>query len=472
MTIEQSQPIPVEKGWPLLGVLPEVFGGQDPYEYLKNVMLKQGDLVQLNFGTRPVYLVSHPDYLQRILRDNHQNYYKPDMFYKSIRSMTGNGLGTSEGDLWLRQRRMIQPHLHRKQLISIFSTMTDAISEVLNDWDMLAENGNEIDLGDKVSGITATVMTRTMFGEDILPAVEIAKMNRTITQISQHIGRTLYSAIMPEWVPIPGQKEFELNRKTTREMVNLVIEKCRQEKDTSASLIKMLINSVDEESHEQMTEQQLFDEVMTIFLAGYETVATTLTWLGVALHNNPDVLRKLHLEIDQVLGTRPPSFEDVPRLTYTAQVFMEILRMYTVAPFLPRGLKEADQLGSYHLPANSLVLIFYHGVHHNPSVWDNPEVFDPERFAPERMAGQHPFAYVPFSLGPRKCAGVDFAILEGTLAIAMIFQKYDIKLIPNQKFVGGIGATMRPRNGVKATISFRTSMPEKIAQSAAMEQSS
>jgi cytochrome P450 len=262
---------------------------------------------------------------------------------------------------------------------------------------------------------------------------------------------------VPKWFPIPGRQQYLQDLSKVREKVNQIIVKCRQEKETSASLIQMLINAVDEESQQQMTNQQLYDEVMTIFMAGYETTAAALTWLGVVIQKHPDVLEKLRDEIDQVLGKNAPTFEDVPRLIYSRQVFMEILRMYTTAPFITRALNEADQIGEYHLPADALLLVFFHGVHHNPTVWNNPEVFDPERFTPDRIANQPPFAYMPFSAGPRKCAGNDFALLEGTLAIAMMLQKYNFNILPNQTFSAPLGGNLRPGNGVKATLALRTS---------------
>lgn len=454
METTKFQPIPVQKGLPLLGILPKLFG-RDPYEYLKSIMLEQGDFVQLNFGPQPVYLVSHPDYLQRILRDNYQNYRKSDLFYNAGREIVGNGLVTSSGDFWLRQRRMIQPHLHRKQLESLFFDMRDAILETLNGWGPLDANHTEVDLGEKMGEITMNVITRAMFGVETLQTVTAAETNRRVVQITKYSGKSLFSGLLPRWIPIQGRQEFLRDLSAVQETVNQMIARCRQDKEVSASLIQMLLNSVDEESHQQMTEQQLFDEVMTIFLAGFETTATALTWFGVILQDHPEVLEKLRAEVDQVLGTRLPTFEDVPRLVYTRQVFMETLRMHTVIPFLPRSLNKADRLGNYDLPANALVLVFYHGVHHNPRIWDKPEVFDPERFVPERMAAQHPFAYVPFSAGPRKCAGDEFASIEGPLVMAMLLQRYNIDLLPNQTFAAGIGSVMKPRNGVKVTFSAR-----------------
>lgn len=454
MEIAEIQPIPTQKGLPLLGILPKLFGG-DPYKYLIRIMHEQGDFVQLNFGPQPVYLVSHPDYLQRVLRDNYPNYRKPELFYNTGREIVGNGLAISSGDYWLRQRRMIQPHLHRKQLENMFVDIRDAIAESLETWEILAVNHTEIELKEKMGEITINVITRTMFGTGTIPKDDVEETGRRAARLIGYAGKTLFSSILPKWFPMPGRREFLRDRAAIHETVYQIIDRCRKDRDLSAGLIQMLLNSVDEESQQRMTEEQLFDEVMTIFLAGYETSATALAWLGVILQDRPDVLEKLHAEIDQVLGNRVPSFEDMPRLVYTRQVFMETMRMYTVVPFLPRTLNKADQLGQYSLPAEAMVLVFYHGVHHNPQVWNNPGVFDPERFTPERMAGQHPFAYVPFSAGPRKCAGDEFVMLEAPLLLAMFLQKYDIQVLPNQKFTAGIGSTMAPKNGVKVTLSAR-----------------
>ena len=456
MDFAKSPVIPIEKGLPILGVLPKLIQG-DPFEYLKDVMLRHGDFVQFNLGPQTVYLVSHPDYLKRILWENYLNYRKPEMMYAAARKNVGNGLITSSGEFWLRQRRMIQPHLHRKALSHLFSDMIDAISDVLNRWDVLVKNGTQVDFAEKMAEISSNVTMRTMFGRGIISVEEISVISGCVTRMVQRNTNTLYRRLLPAWVPLPGQKEYESDRKVVKDAVNNIIAICRQQKSTSASLIQMLLSAVDDETQQQMTDQQLFDEAMTIVIAGYETTATALTWLSVVISEHPEILIGLLQEIDEVLDGRIPTFEDVPHLVYTRQVFMEIMRMYTVVPFLPRALNQADQLGPYHLPANAMILVFYHGVHHNPHVWDNPEVFDPGRFTPENIAKQNAFAYVPFSAGPRKCAGNDFALMEGTLAIAMMLQKYNINVLPRQTFAAKMGGTMRPQHGVQVTFSNRTS---------------
>lgn len=449
-----STPIPTKKGWPLLGVLPEIFG-KDPFEYLKNVMQSEGDFVRLNIAVQPVYLVSHPDYLQHILRDNHKNYYKPDMFYASARQIAPQGLVVSEGELWLKQRRMIQPHLHRKQLVHLFNDMVQATAEVLDQWSGIAQTGREAELSEELSRITINVITHTMFGKGSLTPAEIQETTHRAQRLIEYVGRSMFTSVLPQWLPLPERKQFRADVQIFEKTVQKIVRKCRENPDGSASLIQMLLNTVDAETNTQMSNQQLFDEVATIFLAGYETTATVLTWLGVVLEQEPEVLGKLQAEIEQVLGGRTPTFEDIPRLTYTRQVFMEIMRRHTVVPVLPRAAIEADQIGRYKIPAKSLVLVFYHGVHHNPQVWENPAQFNPGRFTPEQMATHHPFAYVPFSAGPRKCAGDEFAMMEGVLVMAMMLQRFHLHITPGQSYQARLGATMRPVNGVRFRLSER-----------------
>lgn len=457
-TAAKHPTIPHKKGLPLLGVLPELFT-KDPFEFLKNLMLEYGDFVAVNLGPQTVYLVSNPDYLQRILRDNYPNYQKPDAFYKSVRRVLGNGLVTSDGDFWLRQRRMIQPHLHRKQLGKLFEDMMGAITEVVDDMAAKAQRGEVVNLSTEMSHITMNVITQTMFGKDTLTPEDMLAVAQDMRILIEFGGKMGYLGFLPEWFPIPGKKDYERALAAVRAKVQKLIDECRLGGETSAGLIKMLLNTVDAETNEQMTDSQIFDEAITIFLAGYETTATVLSWLWIILNERHDVLAKLRAEVDSVLGGRLPEFADVPKLTYARQVFLETMRMYTVAPMLPRTLKAADTLGDYELPANAMVIVFYHGVHHNPQVWDNPEYFDPERFNPEQASHHHAFAFVPFSAGPRKCAGEDFAMLEGPLVMAALLQRFDMHVLPGQDFSPKFGSTLRPRDGVKATLNTRELQP-------------
>ena len=453
-SVNYTTTIPQVSGLPVLGVLPQLLGS-DPFEYLKNIMLKYGEFVALKFGPLTVYLVSNPDYLQYILRDNNQNFEKPEMLYRVMRKFIGNGLVTSSGDFWLRQRRMIQPHLHRKQLPLLYNNMVSAITSMLDSWELRAANGEVFDLQIEMSQITMEVILRTMFGTDMCSEQEMKTVSEMMPILVGYIGQNGFFGFLPEWMPFPGDKRFEYAYKTVHEIVSRLIARCREHGDKASGLIKMLLNTVDEATNEQMTDQQLFDEAMTIFAAGFETTASVLSWLWVVLDRHPEVAAKLKTEVDSVVGDRVPEFEDLTKLEYGRKVFLELMRFYTIGPMLPRRAKEDTSFGDYRVPAKSFVLMFFHGVHHNPRCWDEPERFDPERFSEEQVSQRHPFAYLPFSGGPRKCAGDDFALMEGPLAIAMILQRYSVELLPGQDFSHRMAVTMRPHNGVKARMKVR-----------------
>lgn len=444
-----SQAVPHKKGWPGLGVLPALLG-PNPFAFLRDVMLEHGDLVRVDFGPQAIYLVSHPDYVLHIMRDKSSNYRKPEAVIKPFQEMMGGGLLTSSGDVWLRQRRMIQPHLHRKQLAVLFNEMVSAITEALDAWTAHARAGTELNLRQETANITMNVIMRTMFGSGLLSPAEAAVIAPAVTRLIDYAGRGLYTNALPKWL-IPGRKQFETDLRELGQIIQRVIKQVQQTPTQAASLLQILLNAVDD-TNAHMTAQQVFDEVVTVFVAGYETTATALVWLGVVLDQHPEVAAKLQAEVRQVLGTRLPTFEDMARLTYTRQVFMEILRMYSIAPMTLRASNAADHIGPYAVPAEAQFFVFFYGVHHNPRLWENPEVFDPERFSPERQAAQPTFAFMPFNVGPRKCAGEDFALLEGPLVMAMILQRYMLNILPNQNYETRLAGTHYPRHGVKFTL--------------------
>lgn len=442
--------IPEYSGFPVVGVLPDLFR-QQPFEFMRNVIREHGDLVKLNVGPQAIYLVSNPDYLQHILRDNHHNYQKPDLLYKAAKKVIGNGLVISTGDFWLRQRRMMQPYFHRKFLVGLTDVMTSGIGEILDTWEPAVRSSEVMNMGNEMSRITMNIITKTMFGLD-LPAEDMAKVFHDMPRMIDHATIRGYLPFLPDWFPIPGDSQFEKSLENVRDVVMRIIEQRRQDSNDANDLITMLLHAVDEETNEQMTDEQIFDEAMTIFLAGFETTSTALTWLWHLLDQNPQVEQKLRAEITTVLGDGVPTLESIRQLTYTKMVFQETMRMFPPVPLLPRVAVEADRLGDFAIPEKATLVLFFYGVHHNEKVWEQPDVFDPERFTPERSKGRSQFAYLPFSGGPRQCIGNEFAYMEGVLAMAMMLQRYRVSLLPDHKVTPKLSITLRPANGIKGTI--------------------
>ncbi len=427
------------KGWPVVGILPELLTNS-PLQTLSNIVVRHGGFVELQIGMKRVFLVSDPAVFQHVLRDNYTNYPKPDLLYGTLKRVAKNGLLTSEGDFWLRQRRMIQPHFHRKQLVKMAETMTESIAIILDGWQPYAATGAQFDLGIQMSHITMSVITRTMFGQGIASA-ELETIARLVPDMLQYLTLHGFMPFIPDWVPLPIDRKFERNYAEFRGLVQSFIDRRRQE--PGSDLISMLLISVDDETNEQMTDDQLFDEAITIFAAGFETTSTTLTWLWYVLEQHPTIADKMREEIDSVLGQRTPTIEDVAHLSYIKMVISECLRMFPPIPILPRASTNEDHIGEDMIPANSTILLYYYGLHHNPRIWEAPEEFRPDRFLPDIASKRSKFAWLPFSAGPRKCIGDEFAMMEAILATTMILQQFEVIAI-ERDIVPRFGATLRP----------------------------
>jgi cytochrome P450 len=284
---------------------------------------------------------------------------------------------------------------------------------------------------DMMSEITVEVIINTMFGINVLSREEIHRTHTAFSQMTDYLGaRTLMAMLsLPKTIPLPNQKEYERNLAWIASKVKALIAERRT--NPGDDLMSMLIQTVDAETNEQMTEQQLFDEAVSIFIAGFETTASTLQWVPLILEQNPEVYQKMQAEVDSVLGDRLPTFEDLPKLEYTRRVFLEALRLYLPITMLMRCPTEDDVIDGHPIPKGSVVVLHMYGTHHDPAIWPDPERFDPERHTAENSAGRSAFAFVPFSGGPRKCVGDEFALFEGVLVMAMMAQRYKINVVPH-----------------------------------------
>lgn len=437
-----------------MSLLPGILS-KSPFRFLRDLVEEHGDLVRLKFGSNIFYVVSNPDYFQHILRDNQRNYVKSDAFYSSGRLIVGNGLITSDGDFWLRQRRMMQPHFHRQQITALSHVMMESIEQMLGGWLAPGQTEAPMDVRERMSEITINVTTRVIFGSNTLSQEELHQANDDQLFIIKYVALRGYTVFLPGWVPIPGTPRFNQTMQRTRERVQRIIDQVRAKGDQSNTLISMLINTVDEETDERMTDQQLMDEAMSLFIAGFETTATLMTWLFYVLSLHPQVEARLLEEIDTVVGSRRPTFDDLMQLPYCRKVIQETLRFYPPVGLLPRTSQVDDMLGEHPVPGKTLFLMFYYGLHHNGTYWEAPETFDPERFSPVMHATQHRFAYMPFSTGPRKCIGDEFAMIEATLMLVMILQRYRVRVQPVENMTPVVTATLIPNKPIRATVTRR-----------------
>jgi cytochrome P450 len=433
-----------------LSALPKL--AANPPEFFLETLNKRGNLVEINLAGTKLLLVHHPDYVRHVMQDHARNYGKGSMWV-AIRKMVGNGLLGSEGDFWLRQRRLMQPAFHRQRLAGLANSMTATIAEMLDNWSALAAKGQALDVARAQADLTMQLIVRTMFGSG-LTADETREIGDAFGTALKLMNVRMWTSFLPVSIPLPGDTKFrESIEKVDRFVYRLIAER-RNQTSQANDLLGMLLETRDEETGEGMTDQQLRDEVFTIFLAGHETTATVMAWVWYVLDKYPVIERKLHSELDQVLGGRLPSMATLPRLTYTKMVIEETMRFYPPSWMIPRSVEVDDVIGGLPVKKGTTVLISPYVVHRHPDFWDAPESFDPERFHPDVVVPRQ--AYIPFGSGPRLCIGNSFAMMEMQLILAMTAQAFRLRLVPGLTIKPTTMPTLRPNKPLMMTLETRT----------------
>jgi cytochrome P450 len=453
ITAHTAQMPPRTKGFPLLGSLPDLI--QKQTEFVFEAWRDYGDIYTLSLGTFEVLVVNHPDYAQHVLRDHARNYSKGGVMWEAIRKLIGNGLATSEGDYWRRQRRMMQPQFHRQYLASLGTLMVEGIEEIiLNDFDQLAASGEAFDATQAFAKITMNVIMKTMFGRSIDPE-ENKRVGDAVAYALRFMVPQMVTGRLPEWVPVPGRKRFQEAQQVVDEFIYRMIDQRRKNPDGSMDMLTMLLNMVDDETSEPMTDEQIRDEVATIFLAGYETTSLAMAWVSYVLTNETAIQDKLHNHVEETLQGQLPRFEDLRTLDYSRMVLSEALRLYPPAFWWSRSAIEEDTIGGYHIKPGQLIAIMVLTLHRHPDFWANPDVFDPERFSPDAEKGRHPLAWMPFGAGQRQCIGKDFAMMEGTLILSRFAQRYRVVSTDKPAPQFAFSSTLSAKDGIWVKIEKR-----------------
>ncbi len=436
---------PGPKGHKIVGSLPEF--RKDPLTFLLQATEKYGDIVSLRFGIVQGWLINHPDYIKQILQDNHKNYSKETRGFITLRQFLGMGLLTADGDTWLKHRRIAQPAFHRQKIVDLSNTMVRCAEDTAKVWDNLAAQGKAVDISDEMMQLTLRIIGETMLSTDVSnKADSIGKAVDIV--LREAIYRIQFPFSIPMSLPIKRNRELAHAMKTLNGVVFRMIEERRKSKNPPNDLLTMLLNARDETTGEGMNDQQLRDEVMTIFLAGHETTANALSWTFYLLSKYPEVARKLRAELAEKLGGHTPTAEDVPHLKYTTMVLEEALRLFPPAWIMTRAPRDTDVIGGYQLKPGTYTFISPWVTHRNPLLWDNPEGFEPERFSPEKAASHHRFAYFPFGGGPRICIGNYFAMMEATLILAVLMPRFRPDLMPGFPVTMEPMITLRPKEGI------------------------
>jgi cytochrome P450 len=421
---------------------------EDPLRALTKLRDELGGVVRVPLGPIRLFFLSDPDAIQRVLLENQANYSKRTRDYEAMKPVLGEGLLTSDGALWQRQRRTIQPAFHHTVLDRFADLITRETEETLRSWRPAAARGEALDLAREMSRLALTIVGKALFGVDLSTGADA--LGPAVTLLNQHIAEDAARIFeLPHWVPTARNRKFR-NAKRTVDLQFVAEASDRPPHGDGPDLIGMLRRARDPETGEAMSERQLRDEIVTMMAAGHETTANALAWTLYLLSLHPEVTEALQRELDAV-GTRDsgvPTLEDFDRMALTKMVLQESMRLYPPAWGLSRRAERADVVEGHSVAPGSFMQVIIYLLHRNPDVWEEPERFDPTRFRPERIRGRHRFAYLPFGAGSRICIGKDFAMMEAQLILAMVLKRYRVALAPGHPIALEPIITLRPRHGM------------------------
>jgi cytochrome P450 len=418
-----------------------------PLPFFQNLAQQYGDISYFRLGPQEAFFLNHPDYIKDVLVTNQHHFHK-GLALQRAKRLLGEGLLTSEGEFHRRQRRLAQPAFHRARIASYAAVMTGYASQIRETW----RDGDTLDMSEEMMRLTLGIVGKTLFDADVVSeAKQVGEAMTVVMDLFNTISIPFFELLQK--LPLPQLRRFDAAKAKLDAIIYRMIEERRRSGKDRGDLLSMLLLAQDTEGDGgQMTDEQLRDEVMTIFLAGHETTANALTWTWYLLSQNPEVEAKLHQEIDRVLDGRLPTSEDVPQLQYTEMVLAESMRLYPPAWALGRLAMTDVEVAGYVVPRKSLVLMSQFVMHRDPRYFREPLRFDPDRWTTEARESRPQFSYFPFGGGPRRCIGEGFAWMEGVLLIAAIGQQWEMRLVENHPVALRPVITLRPKHGMRMTM--------------------
>lgn len=415
----------------------------DPLEFVKGRFDRYGDIYYVPNKAGGFYVMKHPDHIHAVLVTHAAKMRKEHQAFELLSKVVGEGLLTTDGDVWRRQRRMVQPAFAQARLATYATTMVDESMRTVSQW----RAGETLDVSRAMMELTLRVVCRTLFSHDVTS--ETDDVSRAMTVLQDSVSR---AELIPEWVPTPHRRRFRASIEAIDRIVYAMIAERKSTMRTREKndLLQALVSAVDEESGAGLSEREVRDQLVTFFLAGHETTSHALTWTWYLLSQNPEARAKLFAEVD-ALG-RPPTFDDP--LPYTEQVIKESMRMYPPVYLLARRSAEEVEIGGYTIPAGTEIVLWIYMTHHDPRWFPDPLSFEPERFENEQKLPKG--AYVPFGAGPRVCIGKSFAMMEARLLLATIAQKFRLELAPGHRVAMKPRVTLNPKFGMRMTAHARS----------------
>lgn len=438
---------PSLKGHWVFGHLPAM--RSDPLGLLLRSARECGDISFLRL-VYPIHLLAHPAHIERVLVGEHQKNYEKGKLYDRVKPLIGSGLLSSDGDFWLRQRRLAQPAFHRNRLADFGTTMAESAAEMFEGWRLRAKSGEVFDVSTEMMRLTLRVVGLTLMSMDL--EKQSSTVARSLPAVLTILNERFQKLLLLNFLPTPQNIRFNRALGALETLVGRIISDRQASGKDGGDLLSMFIAARDDQG-QAMNEKQLRDEVMTMLLAGHETTSNALSWSIYLLAKHPDIADKLREEVDTVLGDRSATFADLPKLAYTEMVIKEAMRLYPPVWILGRRVVSDDHVGGYRLAKGSVVFLSPYVTHRHPGIWKDPDSFVPERFSPEQSVGRHKLAYFPFSGGPRACIGDRFAMMEMQIILPALMRRFRFSLAQEDLVVGpDPSVTLRPKGGVPVRI--------------------
>ncbi|MFC7205061.1 cytochrome P450 [Haloferax namakaokahaiae] len=441
---------PGPKGVPLFGASRQY--ARDPFHFLTAVSEAYGDVIHFDLGPLETYMLTNPEDIQRVLVSESAKFRKPRFQDRAIGDLLGDGLLMSEGATWQRQRRLAQPAFDVRRISTMSEMMTDRTESMLTGW----HDGDVVDIQLEMARLTVEIIVDAMFGSD-LDDERIKLVQEHLEPLGARFEPDPLRFLMPDWAPTRENRDYKHALSVLEAVIWDIVDERRGSEyatepassvagepvgDEPMDLLSILLRAYDEG---EQTEKNLRDELMTMLLAGHDTTALTLTYAWYLLSQHPEAEAKLQRELDEVLGGRTPTFEDVRKLEYTERVLNEAMRLYPPVYVMFREAKADVRLGGYRVPEGSAIMLPQWVVHRSERWWDNPLEFDPDRWKPENARNRPRFAYFPFGGGPRHCIGKHLSLLEGRLILGTVAQEYELDYIRDEPFSLRGSLTMHPR---------------------------
>jgi len=431
---------PGPRGHFLIGSLPEI--RRDVLGFLSGCAREYGDVVRYRIPNTAAYLINHPDLIENILVQGYRNFVK-GRIYRATRQVLGNGLLTSDGDAWQRQRLLVQPAFHHDRITAYADRAVAETEQLMNGW----SDGETIDIHAEMKRLTLQVAAKSLFGANIADEAHVVEEAMRIV-LEQFNTRMNTALLIPEAFPTPGNLRLQKAVRQLEAIVYKIIRLRREENEDRGDLLSMLLRARDGNGN-PMSESELRDEVLTLIIAGHDTTALALSWSLYLLAQNPAIESALRKELQTELGGRLPSTKDLPRLRYAEMVIKESLRLYPTAWGISRVALNDFNAGGYTIPAGASIVMSQWVMQRDPRYYESPLEFKPQRWETEKVKSLPKFAYFPFGGGPRRCIGHGFALMEAVLVLAAIIPRVRFTLVAGHPVEAIPSFTLYPRHGIK-----------------------